>query len=303
MGRVEVVARENAAEVLAQVLAAPGVARLAARSQVESFRRYLDVCGIDWEALRVVSQGRVRGVVLTLLLPGATAVVMPASPGEHGMSAEAVEEVLREQMARLESRRPHYAQALLEPEADAKRAVLERVGFRRLTRLLYLDRRYDRRHAPQSEPTEAQWVTFGDKTYDAFAETLAATYEQSLDCPELTGLRPMNDIIASHQATGHFDPALWEIVRVEGGNAGCLLLSELTQAGLFEVVYTGVVPAYRGRGVGKLLMRRALWHCGRRRARQLMVVVDERNRPARKLYAGFGLAQSAAREAYLYRWV
>jgi ribosomal protein S18 acetylase RimI-like enzyme len=67
-----------------------------------------------------------------------------------------------------------------------------------------------------------------------------------------------------------------------------------------EVVYLGVAPEWRRRGVGKLLLRRALEQCRLVGTGQLTAVVDCRNDPARQLYAGFGFKPTAAREAYIY---
>jgi ribosomal protein S18 acetylase RimI-like enzyme len=131
---------------------------------------------------------------------------------------------------------------------------------------------------------------------------LLATYNDSLDCPELTGLRPIEDILAGHRAAGQFDPRLWELFLVDDEPAGCLLLAPLHTAPSLEVVYMGVVPEHRGRGVGDALLRRALQQCREHGARLLTLAVDGRNAPAKRLYERFGLKTVARRDAYLYRW-
>ena len=101
------------------------------------------------------------------------------------------------------------------------------------------------RVAPPAVAPQA-WTAFTRHTYDEFAATLLATYEESLDCPELSNLRPIDDIISGHQASGHFDSGLWELLHLEGRIAGCLLLSPLRRTSAAEVVYMGVVPEFRG---------------------------------------------------------
>ena len=38
---------------------------------------------------------------------------------------------------------------------------------------------------------------------------LDRSYVDTMDCPELCGMRATADILASHKATGEFDPSLW----------------------------------------------------------------------------------------------
>lgn len=209
-------------------------------------------------------------------------------------------------LAALGSRRLHFAQVLLEPEAAAQRALVQQVGFRPLAPLLYLERdaRYPWSDPPS--PEEAEWVRYDAQSRALFADVVLATYQNSLDCPELTGLRPIDDILAAHQASGHFDPQLWEIARLNepaaAQPAGCILLSRVHRGAMLEIVYMGVVPAWRRRGVGALLLRRALARCREADVRQLMVVVDDRNGPAKRLYERFAFKSVTRREAYLYRW-
>jgi ribosomal protein S18 acetylase RimI-like enzyme len=71
---------------------------------------------------------------------------------------------------------------------------------------------------------------------------------------------------------------------------------------VLELVYMGVMPAWRRRGVGTLLLRRALARCREVGAKEITVVVDVRNTPARRLYERFAFTTVAQREAHLYRW-
>ena len=87
---------------------------------------------------------------------------------------------------------------------------------------------------------------------------------------------------------------------VETHLGGCILLAPLTYGPLIEIVYMGVAAGWRRRGVGKLLLRRALQHCRAVGASELTAVVDRRNTPARQLYARFGFKPTVKREAYIY---
>ena len=224
------------------------------------------------------------------------------TPGEHGIDAAEQKALTIASLAQLHGRQLHFAQVLLLPDAEGQRRLLEQVGFRRLAPLLYLER--DARY-PWVDPPEADesaWVEFRPETRDAFAATLLATYEESLDCPELANLRPIDDILAGHRAAGRFNPRFWELLRVDGQNAACLLLNALSPARTLELVYMGVRTEFRQRGIGSLLLQRALQRCRDSGARRLTVAVDDRNDPAKRLYARFALRSIARREVYLYRW-
>ncbi len=287
---------------LARLLALPRAVAPAPASAVEPFVEYLAAAPVSWKGLYCGPAAAMKGIFLALLLPGRTAIVMVPEPGQLGIESAAAEQVLRAGLERLAPQRLHYAQALLEPEAAGRRRLLERTGFVPLATLEYLER--DLRE-PFTPPTEdvAEWVSLATATEREFAEVVQATYGESLDCPELTGLRPIEDVLAAHRAGGRFDPRLWELARVDGQAAGCVLLTPLYQdARLFELVYMGVVPEFRRRGLGTLLLRRALARCHAAGALQLTVVVDERNTPAQRLYARFGCVAVGRRVAWLYRW-
>jgi mycothiol synthase len=269
---------------------------------VSGFCEYLAHGPAEWEGLRCGDRRSPVAVFFALRLPGGTAIVLIPSPGELGIDPEEQLRLTHAGLARLGAHDLYYAQALLEPSAAAAAALLERTGFRPLATLEYLERDALHPWVDPPAPAEAEWVQYQENTHEQFAQTVLATYRDSQDCPELTGLRPIDDILAGHSASGRFDPQLWELARVDGRVAGCLLLAALTHAPLLEVVYMGVVPEFRRRGVGQLLLRRALEQCHTAGARRLTVVVDERNAPAKRLYARLALSPVARRKAFFYRW-
>jgi len=121
------------------------------------------------------------------------------------------------------------------------------------------------------------------------ALALERSYEQTLDCPELCGLRRTRDVIASHRATGEWDPALWWLVREGGEPVGAALFSPCPAQQHSELVYMGLAPRSRGKGVAKRLLDLGLHTTLSRHADPITCAVDERNAPAQKLYerAGF----------------
>jgi GNAT superfamily N-acetyltransferase len=288
--------------VLEVVLWQPGLSRSELRRHVDGFLEYLRVCPVQWEALRRGPAETPDGLAVSLLIPGGTAIIMFPVAQARGIVWAEQEAVLREAVDALAARRLHYAQVLLAPEHSEQIALALHVGFRPVAPLIYLERDVVYPWVDPPAAGAAEWLTYDQHRADDFARVVRATYEQSLDCPELTDLRPVEDTLAAHRATGRFEPELWQLARIGNQYAGVLLLNWLANGPIIEVGYMGVVPEFRRRGVGALLLQRALERSRERDARQLTIVVDERNAPARRLYARMGLRPVATRNAYVYRW-
>ncbi len=290
-------------EALALVLAPPGQAR-APRAVVTGYLDYLAATPIEARLFRLRVASRVTAAALSMRLPGDTAMVLVPAPGSGGIDSDKQVGLLAEVLAELARCGVCFVQALLERECPARAALVAACGFRRIATLTYMERAVS---APDgnaagddADDGAVEWLSYGAQTHAQFAETLRETYEQSRDCPELTGLRQMEQVLASHKAAGPFDPALWELARIDGRIAGALLLSRLPRSPDVELVYMGVVPAARGRGVSHRLLRRAVGQCRRARAVRLHLAVDERNAPALAAYRRFGFVSVGRREAYLW---
>ena len=103
----------------------------------------------------------------------------------------------------------------------------------------------------------------------------------------MAGLRTAQDALATHRATGVFRAGTWHLA-LEGGEAvGVVLTSEVEGRG--DLVYLGVVPEARGRGIGRALLGQAIRDTARMGLPALAVAVDTQNAPAVRLYerAGF----------------
>lgn len=293
---------DRLAEALGVALAPPGGDRRAERAHVRGFMDYLSVCAIPWRALRCERDGAVTAVSFALLPPGRTAMLLTPpldAPDVHPDDQRAATAALLDELGSLGL---YYAQALVEPADAARRSLLVEAGFWWLAGLRYLERDPTYPWSEPPEPGEAEWVPFSEDRYPEFAATIQASYRESADCPALTDLRPVGDVMAGHKASGRFDADHWQLARIGGRAAGCLLLASLTHAPVFEVVYMGVHPDFRRRGVGSLLLRRGLELSRRAGARKLTLVVDEANAPAQGLYDRFDFSTIARRDAYLRQW-
>jgi ribosomal protein S18 acetylase RimI-like enzyme len=275
------ISTEELPAALAHALATPPDYRPAPRSAIDAFMASAEHSTSGWIGYRVGSIIQPRGLVVALRLKGRTVLMLPAPLGLNSPQPDETAAALRACLAALEGMDFVYAQTIIPPEQVALGGVIESTGFTRLTELMYLERdaRFPWLDAP---PAETEWVEYSEQTHARFCECITRTYEGTQDCPELVGLRTIEDTIASHKAAGPFNPALWNLLLTKSEPAGVLLCAN--HARTFEIVYTGLIPERRGLGLGQMLMRRAVAQARWHGIRNLTVAVDERNRPAIRLY-------------------
>jgi ribosomal protein S18 acetylase RimI-like enzyme len=189
-------------------------------------------------------------------------------------------------------------QALNEPAAP-EGTHLERAGFWLLASLAYM--RLELRGPLKQSPggPGLDWCPAADLPQGELEELIQRTYVDSLDCPALAGVRPMEDVMASHRSAGVYRPECWWACRREGQLAGCVLVNDSSHGAESELVYLGVASEHRGRGVGKALLGRAIEQGVRRGRRGLTLAADAANTPAVKLYKQAGLAVVRRREVWL----
>ena len=175
-----------------------------------------------------------------------------------------------------------------------------------MAELIYLAGEPRRRLAAPALPAGVAWVEYNPATHEQFKRAIAATYDNSLDCPALNGVRDMEDVVAGHRASGEFDPRLWRLLVEPAADPadppvplGVLLLAPIPAAAALELVYLGLVPAARGRRLGDLLLRHALAGVADHGMQRLTLAVDARNAPALKLYYRHGLARVGSKLAMM----
>lgn len=264
---------------------------------------------------------RVRQACLAVPGAGKTAMLVLSGPhaddrGMFGDSAEqraeraaAITRALRglAELNREWGERIVVAQALPDPgDSWAVQAYLD-AGFTRVADLKYLKRPLPGPPLPPgaAHPVWPEGVTVrtvrgageGDADRELLIEALECSYEETLDCPGLCGLRSAGDVLDSHRATGRWDGRRWRLVMAQGRPHGCLLLSHCPDQGSVELVYLGLSKALRGRGVGRALLGQGLARLGPIDADHVACAVDTRNAPALRVYEGLGFAPFASRVA------
>lgn len=252
----------------------------------------------------------VHQVCLAVLGAGKTAMIFVS--GRDGQAPDTERDVFERSAAvaaalsHLESLggRVRIAQALLESHEREARKAMSSNGFLDVGELAYL-------RAPVGgviRPAGAAWpagvevrsvsgIDQGDADRSLLCAALNASYERTLDCPELCGLRETDDVIDSHRATGEWRPELWRLVSVRGRPEGCVLLNHCPEQGAAELVYLGLSPALRGLGLGRRLLELSLADAARVGAGGVTCAVDRRNAPALRLYASTGFVEFGGRQA------
>lgn len=257
--------------------------------------------GIDlslvWSA---TIDGRVDAGALLVPHPGRSGLLMATQPRDHA-HAQVVGRLVRtllEECRSLPSVR--LVQALSAPSEALRSQAWALGGMRHLASLDYMERPVatpgDRAGAV---PEGIEFVPWNPSQRDLLQRLLAETYVETLDCPGLAQMREPADILDGHLAAGEHDPALWTIAWRGDRPVAALLLSPSQATESLEVVYLGIVPDHRSRGLGRALMSRAIALGHGRPERTLGLAVDARNTPAVALYARCGFRTVRRREAFV----
>lgn len=189
-------------------------------------------------------------------------------------------------------------QALLPTDATADAELFQSAGFRHLCDLLYAV--CLKESLPTSLPNGSlEYESWSPANQSRFAAILKQTYEQTLDCPAMNGVRSIDDVLAGYRATGVFDPSRWLIVRHQSQDVGCLLLTDHPTAEHWEIVYVGLCPAARGRGWGSELTRHAQWLARQAGRSCLVLAVDAANAPAIAMYVAAGFKSWDQRSVWI----
>ncbi len=176
--------------------------------------------------------------------------------------------------------------------------VLEHVEFRQLADLLYLT--CESQRFPRERPTaDVEFVCYDDAKRSRLVRLVEQTYEGTLDCTALNGVRQVDNVITGYQATGAYRPENWFIVRAGDADVGILLLADHPKAGHWELMYMGLVPEARGRGWGRQVTQFAQWQAGRANVERIVLAVDAMNDPALRMYRSTGFEIWDRRTVYV----
>lgn len=295
--------RPEALEVLYQELPPEIRAEMIAMVLGDELQGQVDLSGL-WIAKRPVRE-RPIGAILSQRLAGRAVVLWPPEINPVRDRDAIAAMLIRGVLDASRADGAAIVQAVLDDTATPRnRFDLTRGGLPHVTDLIYMRRDLDIpwKHPRRRKPPKLQWRGLDEGSEDLFRKTLGATYPGSLDMPELEGARTLDDVMASHRASGRFIPKLWRLGTLENqaDPSAILILSPVPDRDAWEVVYLGLVPEARGRGLGAQTLAHArdlALQDGHPEAIDL--AVDTRNAPALKLYESTGFIPHDQRSIHL----
>jgi ribosomal protein S18 acetylase RimI-like enzyme len=243
----------------------------------------------------------VAGAMICLPIPGAGALVWPPRTVPSSLRNQVEDALIDQVRAWLRQRGAKLGQALLSKDEAILAAPLERNGYRHITTLRYL-RCSGKLPLMSTRQSGLVWQPYDPQDSAVFARTLLRTYQGTRDCPEVNGVRTIDEILDGHKADAGCNLEHWWLASDADGPVGVLLVNESAEWEAWEVAYVGVVPEARGRGMGRQLMLKALTAAHEANVAQLTLCVDARNTPALRLYQELGFEPYDEREVYLAVW-
>ncbi len=211
----------------------------------------------------------------------------------RGDSREAEEAVTRAACGWLRDHGVKVCQAFATASDTRAIAAMERCGFRHTTQLALLQSSRSTAYSPAQLSFTRQRLPLAS----ACEAALIATHEGTLDCAELNAPRSVTEILAGFASSGGIE---WHMATLQGEVVGVVLIEHGKDLGA-ELTYLGLVPAFRGRGLGAELLRFALSEADTHLS-DLKLSVDVRNTPALRLYTRHGFVEYDRREVWLASW-
>jgi mycothiol synthase len=243
-------------------------------------------------------RGIIVGVMIATLLTGFAVLCWPPQVVASADASAMEDCLINEALARARARGSCFAQALMTAEEIAAAPALWRGGFTHITALLYLERPTNQ-PLPPATASRLTWTEFGQCDRALFASVLGQTYEGSLDCPELNGLRTNEQVVQGYMAAAHGKTQGWWLAHWESRPAGVVVAMPQERGRVWELAYLGLVSAARGRGLGKEMLDFAVRDVAAGLYDSIALAVDARNHPGLKLYQRHGFTEAQRREVLL----
>jgi mycothiol synthase len=135
---------------------------------------------------------------------------------------------------------------------------------------------------------------------------LESTYVDSCDCPAINGRRSLASTVAGYLDTGTYWEQGWVILRelnplthpklpkpthdpgevdFEQRDLGGFVMADHPASDFVEMIYFGISPLARGRGLGLQILQEASRRAQQLRRTRIITAVDRRNLPALRVYS------------------
>lgn len=270
--------------------------------RARDFIAYAERTGIDLQHLYAArsTEGILIASVMVIIGQGRTGTFC-CTPLTDALHVQLLARLIDCACRAIEPARMVLAQVLLETRPSCIHDAYRQAGFQDLATLQYMARRLTGEEPPagNATPPAVSHLPYEENRRREFEATLAATYEATMDCPDLNGLRTPADILLGHRGYGPFDPSLWSLMHIEKKPVGIQLLNISPGGREADLAYVGLVPEVRGRGLGRVLMEHGLRLLRDRCVPLVTLAVDMRNTPALALYDTLGFHATQQRQALI----
>lgn len=267
-----------------------------AETYLEMYRQQRGRLSAFWWTL----QGEdVLAAAMVLASKGRVGFLYHSPTRRQGVVGEALSDLIRAVSLDRLSAGLSMVQAFVAPEAAGDEPILRASGFVELAELRYME-----------YPLNVEWSA-GDEsagTWDfqpyrkvkktAMIHVIRRTYIDTLDCQRLCGVRRMVDVLASHRSQGKYTPKWWQMVMRDGYPAGCILMNRAIDSPVADIAYLGVVPEFRGHGLGDAMLAWAARTAKQAKLCGVRLAVDAQNAYARGLYDRFGFVEREQKRIY-----
>lgn len=170
-------------------------------------------------------------------------------------------------------------------------AILVANGFTQTKRKLVVRRNIAGYSSPYDVPF-TYW-SLAETGVDAFARVMLAAAEGDPFSTTRPG-EEVNDLSALIALAGAtYSPHAWRVALIGGEPVGCVLPQEYEDTpGLGTQFYIGIIPAFRGRGLGKALHAAGLQFLAESGVAKYVGSTDERNAAMLRVFDANGCAES-----------
>ena len=270
------------------------------RAMAARFERYAteNSIGLDWIWGCRDAEGTLESSVLCVPSAGRTAMIFLSSVRNQDQVQQRAT-LLRHALSYLEDQDVDLGQSLLSCDDNLGHDAHVAGGLEPLTTLLYMERSLTRACATPPPAPGVELIAWTDCMDDTLGCILDASYEETLDCAGLCGLRRTEDIILGHKSSGRHDPDGWLLAKIDDVFAGAVLVNHSREHGNIELVYLGLAPPVRGRGLGRHLLETQLARYSGSTFRRMTLAVDTKNLPAIQIYEDLGFRGTSHRNAYI----
>lgn len=250
-----------------------------------------------WEGLWVsYTAGRLSGAIWVQCLPRQMAQLWLPLPS---VAAEHTHALLRAAYQWVTTQHMRLCHLTLSSQTTETEALLSEHGMQRLVCLEHLTGSSHRRLA-MNETRPLSLQPFAALTQTEQLALLAAVGHDSLDSRALRNVLSENELLAGFYQQAPQAPQHWYAVGYQGVTVGVLLMAPRPDLERWELMLMGLTPDWRGKGLGRSLLNKALELAQQAGAPDVVLAVDDVNLPAKRLYQQAGFVRYA--QQHLLAW-